>query len=46
MLNIARPKGRLGDKGYGMRAAAGYDCPGYYEQNRKLGFESPEKNVR
>ena len=24
----------------------GYDCPGYYEQNRKLVFESPEKNVR
>ena len=42
MLNIALPKGRLGDKVYDMLAAAGYDCPGYYEQNRKLVFESPE----
>ncbi len=46
MLNIALPKGRLGDKVYDMLAAAGYECPGYYEQNRKLVFESPEKNVR
>ena len=46
MLYIALPKGRLGDKVYDMLAAAGYDCPGYYEQNRKLVFESPEKNVR
>ena len=46
MLNIALPKGRLGDKGYDMLASVGYDCPGYYEQNRKLVFESPEKNVR
>lgn len=46
MLNIALPKGRLGDKVYDMLAAIGYDCPGYYEQNRKLVFESPEKNVR
>ena len=46
MLNIALPKGRLGDKVYNMLAAIGYDCPGYYEQNRKLVFESPEKNLR
>ena len=46
MLNIALPKGRLGDKVYDMLASVGYDCPGYYEQNRKLVFESPEKNVR
>lgn len=46
MLNIAVPKGRLGDKVYDMLASVGYDCPGYYEQNRKLVFESPEKNVR
>ena len=46
MLNIALPKGRLGDQVYDMLASAGYDCPGYYEQNRKLVFESPEKNVR
>lgn len=46
MLNIALPKGRLGDKVYNMLASIGYDCPGYYEQNRKLIFESPDKNVR
>jgi len=46
MLTIALPKGRLGDKVYDMLASIGYDCPGYYEQNRKLVFESPEKNVR
>ena len=46
MLTIALPKGRLGDKVYDMLAAAGYDCPGYYDKNRKLVFESPENNVR
>ncbi len=46
MLNIALPKGRLGNQVYDMLADIGYDCPGYYEQNRKLVFESPEKNVR
>lgn len=46
MLNIALPKGRLGDQVYDMLAAIGFDCPGYYEQNRKLVFESPEKGVR
>lgn len=46
MLTIALPKGRLGDKVYDMLAAAGYDCPGYYDKNRKFVFESPENNVR
>lgn len=46
MLNIALPKGRLGDQVYDMLASIGFNCPGYYEQNRKLVFESPEKNVR
>lgn len=46
MLNIALPKGRLGDKVYDMLASIGYDCPGYYDESRKLVFESPEKNVR
>ena len=46
MLNIELPKGRLGDQVYDMLASIGFDCPGYYEQNRKLVFESPEKNVR
>lgn len=46
MLNIALPKGRLGDRVYDMLSAAGYDCSGYYEQNRKLVFESEENGVR
>ena len=46
MLNIALPKGRLGDKVYDMLASIGYDCPGYYDESRKLVFESPEKGVR
>lgn len=46
MLTIALPKGRLGDKVYDMLASAGYDCPGYYDKNRKLVFESPENGVR
>ncbi len=46
MLTIALPKGRLGDKVYDMLANAGFDCPGYYDKNRKLVFESPENGVR
>lgn len=46
MLNIALPKGRLGDKVYDMLTSAGYDCPGYYEQNRKLVFENKDRGIR
>ncbi len=46
MLNIALPKGRLGEKVYAMFEAAGFDCPAIKEQNRKLIFENPEKGVR
>ena len=46
MLNIALPKGRLGDQVYGMLRDAGYDCPAYAEKNRLLVLESPEKGVR
>ena len=46
MINIARPKGRLGEKAYGMLEAAGFECPSIKEQNRKLIFENPEKGVR
>ncbi|MBR3503121.1 MAG: ATP phosphoribosyltransferase [Clostridia bacterium] len=45
-LNVALPKGRLGDKVYGMFARAGYECPAILEENRKLVFENPEKKVR
>lgn len=45
-INIALPKGRLGEKVYAMFAKAGYECPSILEQNRKLIFENPEKKVR
>ena len=46
MINIAIPKGRLGEKAYGILEAAGFECPSIKEQNRKLIFENPEKGVR
>lgn len=46
MLNIALPKGRLGEKVYAMFEAAGYECPPIKENNRKLIFENPEKQIR
>ena len=46
MINVALPKGRLGDKVYAMFEAAGYECPSIKENNRKLIFENPEKGVR
>ena len=46
MLNIALPKGRLGEKVYSMFEAAGYECPSIKENNRKLIFENPERSVR
>ena len=36
MLNIALPKGRLGEKVYRRFKAAGYPCPSIEEENRKL----------
>lgn len=46
MLNIALPKGRLGEKVYAMFEAAGFPCPSIKETNRKLIFENEEKGVR
>ncbi|MBQ2933608.1 MAG: ATP phosphoribosyltransferase [Clostridia bacterium] len=46
MLNIALPKGRLGEKVYAMFEAAGYECPSIKENNRKLIFENEERGVR
>ncbi|MBQ7638527.1 MAG: ATP phosphoribosyltransferase [Clostridia bacterium] len=45
-LNIALPKGRLGEKVYSMFEKAGFECPSIRETNRKLIFENPEKGVR
>ena len=46
MLNIALPKGRLGDKVYELFSKIGYDCKSIYEDNRKLIFENLENGVR
>ena len=46
MLNVALPKGRLGEKVYAMFEAAGFPCPSIKENNRKLIFESPQAGVR
>ena len=46
MLNIALPKGRLGEKVYDMFEKAGFECPSIKENNRKLIFENKEKGVR
>ena len=46
MLNIALPKGRLGEKVYDLFERAGYECPSIKEGGRKLVFENEEKGVR
>ena len=46
MLNIALPKGRLGEKVYAMFEKAGFECPAISENSRKLIFENPDKGVR
>ena len=46
MLSIALPKGRLGDKVYEMMTAAGYECPQYEDNDRKLIVESDDGEMR
>lgn len=46
MINVALPKGRLGEKVYDMFEKAGFECPSIKEKNRKLIFENAEKGVR
>ncbi len=45
-INVALPKGRLGEKVYSMFEAAGFDCPSIKETNRKLIFENEKKKLR
>ena len=45
-VNIALPKGRLGEKVYELLKNAGYPCPELEAGGRKLIFENPEKHVR
>lgn len=46
MLNVALPKGRLGEKVYSMFEKAGFECPSIKENNRKLIFENRDVGVR
>ena len=46
MINVALPKGRLGEKVYAMFERAGYECPSIKENNRKLIFENADKGIR
>ena len=46
MLNVALPKGRLGEKVYDLFEQAGFPCPSIRENSRKLIFENEEAGVR
>lgn len=46
MINVALPKGRLGEKVYDMFEKSGFECPSIKENNRKLIFENSEVGVR
>ena len=46
MLNIALPKGRLGDKVYDLFSSLGYDCKEMKEDNRKLVFDNEDGTIR
>ena len=45
-VNIALPKGRLGEKAYALLKNAGFECPALEQPGRRLVFENPEKGVR
>ena len=45
-LNIALPKGRLGEKVYTMLESAGFGCPGVMDNSRTLIFENEDAGVR
>ena len=46
MINVALPKGRLGEKVYDMFEKSGFECPSIKEPNRKLIFENEAAGVR
>ena len=45
-INVALPKGRLGEKVLAMFEKAGFECPSIHENNRKLIFENEACGVR
>ena len=42
MINIALPKGRLGNKVFSLLSSVGYECADLLEDNRKLVFVNEE----
>ena len=46
MLNIALPKGRLGNQVYDLLDGIGYDCREIYQDDRRLVFENAAAGVR
>lgn len=46
MINVALPKGRLGEKVYNIFEKSGYECPQLKEENRRLTFENKKAGVR
>lgn len=46
VINIALPKGRLGEKVYKLFEKLGYGCPALLENSRKLVFEDEKNGVR
>ena len=46
ILNVALPKGRLGDKVYDLLSGVGYGCPENYTDTRKLVVENPKAGIR
>lgn len=45
-LNIALPKGRIGQAAYRFMEKAGYECSGVLDPVRKLTFENPDRGIR
>lgn len=45
-INVALPKGRLGESVYNMFKQSGYECPEMEDGSRKLIFENEEAGIR
>ena len=46
MINVALPKGRLGEKVLALFEQAGYECPSIHDPGRRLVFENESAGVR
>lgn len=46
MIDIALPKGRMGDRVYSLFSSVGYECGELHDKGRKLVFEDAARGVR